>query len=61
MILAGKYNATCQTDDDCLKNGECASIKINATNITSNFCRCTSKDKSIFKPEYEPNRQCSIK
>ena len=54
----GMYNSSCQNDNDCLKNAECTLNEQNA-NRTEKICKCSTKERTIFKPDKEPYYQCS--
>ncbi|CAF0796335.1 unnamed protein product [Brachionus calyciflorus] len=55
-----KFNTTCEVDSDCLKNGECKTIGLEGDRNEIKVCKCSSKDRTIFNPEFEPYRQCRL-
>ncbi len=57
IIKVGKYGSICEFDSDCLKNAECKSKNDNSD---KKYCQCSTKDRTIYKPDYEPFRQCRL-
>ena len=54
IFEVGKYNSTCDADDDCLKNAQCKT-KQDGTKR----CDCTTRKKSVYTPSSDYYRQCS--
>lgn len=55
--IVGRYNSTCEIDQDCLKNGECRS---NHDTPEVKYCQCSSKERSLYRSDYTPYRQCRL-